>query len=233
MIRTNLRELVAHEAPPFHGNILTVWREWSDQLFFIEKGETVENDSVNLDQIIGHDQGYGKMSWEYMFSNLKRINRRREELEGNPDYYLRGRDYVAWSFLNLDGAYFISQGKHRTTIARYLAHYNPYYFPHNKISGVTVTHYSVNKSSMDVYEEVKRLLRHPTLDHLESGFRQSWSLSESYFFIRNPHRSVHDELRFNSDELESALNLLQKRSLGQKLFGSPETKYLLCRGIWR
>ena len=197
---------------------------------FIEKDRIVENDSIHLSNIVGHDQGYGKMTWEYMLSNLKRIDRRYSELERTPEYFLRGHDYEAWSFINFEGAYFISSGKHRTTIARYLAHYNPEYFPENKIHGVTVVHYSVDKVAMDNYEDIRGLLKHPELDHLEFGIRTSWCMSESYFYLNNPKQKNDFEIRYQKSELETAIQLLQKRGLSQKLFGSPQSKYILRKG---
>lgn len=139
-MNTDLIQRATSDPPDFHHTNLCRYRDWAaTDKYVLDQSETNIAAEIDVSRVVGHDQGYGEMTWAYMLQNLKRIDRRLKELASNSDYYLSHENKRDWVFIEVDDKIFISTGKHRTTILRYLAHYNPEHFPQGPIArGVTV-----------------------------------------------------------------------------------------------
>ncbi|MCR9306509.1 hypothetical protein [Vibrio diabolicus] len=131
-IRTNIQALNKQNPAPFSDDIIynygTYLRE--NDIYLKDDAEHYMA-SIPLDQVVGIDQMYGDDStWGQCLEGrwLKRLERRLVELENNPQYYLSEGELQNLSFLKIGDKYFISAGKHRTIIARFLAYFNPEVF---------------------------------------------------------------------------------------------------------
>lgn len=133
-IRTNLQELNAANRAPFDRqelvNLQDITRE-RELVFSSVKPQEARMD-VRLSDIVGHDQMYDALVWGDCLMKgkaLKRLERNLEYLKSAPDYYRQLlANAEALSFVKVEDEFYISTGKHRTVILRYLAHFNPEIF---------------------------------------------------------------------------------------------------------
>lgn len=227
-MRTNLIELIENCPPPFHDYTLTQWDEWKCHLFFKGPGIAEENANLDLNSVIGHSQGYPKMTWGHMIKNLKRIGKRLTELERTPEYYLQGGGFEEWEFIESDGAIFICVGKHRTTIARYLAHYNPDHFENGSIiKGVKIIHKQIDHFMMDNCMAIFQLLKLPSNAHLRFYHANEFSLHrKDNVFLRNENRPDELPLIFHKNQIEEVRRLLEGQTLLNRFLGNKSQKYL-------
>ena len=124
--------------------------------------------SVPIEKVIGIDQSYGDdSSWgEWLEGScLKRLKYRMTELQESPEYYLSDELKDGMSFAKIGEEYFVVTGKHRTTIAKFLAHFNPMAFSNRSpLSSVQITEYFVDYEYQDIEKRFESLeLRYPGL----------------------------------------------------------------------
>lgn len=236
-IKTNLIELVEADVPPFHNNELKLFREWEPYLLFQKKEILEKNASVDIRKVIGDKKDFGP-SWGQLLHN-KRVGRKGKmelnylELQQNPDYYLGHEPKSNWSFICLDGIYFIDEGTHRTTIAKYLEYYNPDLFDDGKIHGVTVSHYETNREAMTARKDIEMMVKTPGLQHLEFTQQFDHRLYEIYFTLRSTKQHT-DQLKFGAGDLQSFADVLRTHCLYHRLFGNELQRYLFRKGwFWR
>lgn len=156
-MNTDILEQIASQPPPFHEGKLCTYRDWAADKYVSEVLHQPITAVVDLRDVIGHGQGYGELTWGGMLGKLSRLESRLKELQQNPTYYLSLEGKHDWSFIKVEGKLFIDQGKHRSVILRYLAHYNPSLFPNGPVvSGVKVIPREVDWELTDLVEGVKR-----------------------------------------------------------------------------
>ena len=131
-IKTNIQALNKQNPAPFSNDIIYNYDTYlrKNGIYLKDSSERYMS-SIPLDQVVGIDQMYGDDStWGQCLEGrwLKRLERGLIELENNPQYYLSDCELKNLSFLKIEDKYFISTGKHRTIIARFLAHFNPEVF---------------------------------------------------------------------------------------------------------
>ena len=178
---TDLYACVQNEPPDFHSDELCVYRNWASEIFFLEEDEHLKSVNVDISKVIGHDQIYGVMTWQYMLHNLKRIESRLQDLADTPGYYTDDAVKDDWSFIEVEDQLFIDDGKHRTTILRYLAYYNPSEFPDGAIArNVELTRRHIDYQTMDLVCSVKKKLKpyeHMKIEYIGDPYRgHKWQL---------------------------------------------------------
>lgn len=224
---TDLVQQVKIKPPYFHDAQLYLYRDWEIEKFFLDKEDYLMSESIDVSRVIGHSQGYGEMTWGYMIHNLKRIEARLKEVAHNPGYYLNDQEKTDWSFIEVDDQLFLSSGKHRTTVLRYLAHYNPSEFPEGPIARkVKVTKRYLDHETMELVGTINRLVQqYPHLCFRYVGKH----LSEHRWQLLNQTQNsgwvvTHGQLGELNDDLSTTSAL--KRLLGRG--------YQACfrRSIW-
>lgn len=131
-IRTNIQALNKQNPAPFSNDIIHNYGTYlrNNDIYLKDDREHYVA-SIPLDQVVGIEQMYGDDStWGQCIEGrwLKRLKPRLIELEDNPQYYLSEVELPNLSFIKVGSKYFISTGKHRTIIARFLSYFNPEVF---------------------------------------------------------------------------------------------------------
>ena len=149
------------------------------------------------------------MTWRYMLGNLKRISKNLNEAAKNPDYYL-GRMGADVTFIDIDGQLFISSGKHRSTIAKYLAYYNPHKFVDGPvINGVDVIKYEVNHALMNQVEALRSKLATDDFNHVMLRWIGSSSpFNKDRFQVSNNLRLESRPLFFYESNIHELFEML-------------------------
>ena len=224
---TNLRLLAKQDPPTFHMKKLSLAGWWSEPLFFSAERQIVKDITIDLSKVIGLDQGYPQMTWGYMLNSLKRIDRNLMELKNNPDFYLDSlRSDVTYT--DIDGNFFISQGKHRTTIAKYLTHFNPDKFPNGPLlHGVDLIRYEVNHVLIDQVQLLRMKLKNESFDHLElSWLGANYPFYPPRFRLTNTLRPNRLPLFFNEDQITRLIDVFDRSGSFASAYGSEEANYL-------
>lgn len=134
-LKTNIEDLDVREIP-FSSAVLSNFTTTNYDLISSRKG------SVDLSKIIGcaHPR-YAGLSWGILkpsridvygdsadpdFENqtLKRARLRMHDLKETPEYFLSFIEKEHWSFAEVDGSFYVTEGVHRSVIARYFFHLN-------------------------------------------------------------------------------------------------------------
>ncbi|MDN3484373.1 hypothetical protein QL989_03325 [Pseudoalteromonas sp. APC 3224] len=164
-MKTDLLKLTNEISTPFDNSVLVRFDDEYKNLFFLDKEDELQNEVIPLEKIVGHDQGYGELTWKQNLLNLKRIKSRLNQLIENPHYYLNNIAGDKPSYIKVNDKFFISCGKHRSTIARYFAYFNPELFPSGpQISGAKVTVKYLDEEFNNSVRELKSLLSEDRLD---------------------------------------------------------------------
>ena len=152
-----IREMPPHWANetirPFDENL------YRESLPFARQRSWCDCVSVNVFKIVGTDHdSYKNKTWDWMIKNAKKISSNLKEYEWNPDYYLQTVKKKDMVFQTLDGSdYFIRQGNHRSTIARFDFHYRGA----TTLHGVTVDDVRIDQEMFRLFRElVKRKGEH-------------------------------------------------------------------------
>lgn len=154
---TDLIEQARNNPPIFHLDSLCRYQEWINGKYFLDGSETINAVDVDISRVIGHDQIYAAMTWAQMLHGLKRMKLMLKELAQDSDYYLRHQLEPDWSFIEVGDKLFISSGKHRTVILRYLAHYNPEHFSEGPIArGVQLYKRKLDHETTELVEAISR-----------------------------------------------------------------------------
>jgi hypothetical protein len=223
---TNIVELANMEPPPFHNRELSIFSWWKNGLFLTGETQLVKDISIDLSKIVGHAQGYPPMTWNYMLNNLKRISKNLNLLEKSPDYYLE-RLGSGVSFLEIDGQLFIGTGKHRATIAKYLAHFNPHKFDDQTVHGVDVLRYEVNHSLINQVEKLRATLKEYDFSHLELKWIESSNrFTKNRFMLSNKFRQGELPLFVEETELHQFGEMLTSSKSLWGSFRSEKINYL-------
>jgi len=208
-LKTNLQEIIKNENTPFCSDELGLLIDlYSDDRYYLPETKS-KITTVDVSKIIGHAQGYNAMTWNHMLFGLKRINRRCNELIDNPDYYFQDAQKIDWSFIEIEGNYFISSGKHRTTVFKYFSYLNPNYFKDGPIiRGVDVIHRKIDYKLEKKINEIEQLLLNERFKHIKFGCRRSYTDSLSKFYLANSQRNIGYHF-FKENDLLDILNDLQ------------------------
>lgn len=220
-----LRELAEATPPEFDQKEIFSISPWNHRLFYHDdyEKEIIRNAEVNLNNVVGHTQMYPYLSWNKLLFSIRRSTRNLEKLEGNPEYYLSGSPKSDWTFIDIDGSLFIDQGKHRTGILRYLAHFNPRIFYDGPIAkGVTVTKRHVDHDTMDYTMEIQALLKEEPFSHLTFSYNANWMGDDQFsiFNKRRPRNYQHDQryYRFTKHDLPYVCDELSTTTRWRRLF---------------
>jgi len=224
-MNTDIRKLAEEDSPDFHNDVLEKMCDvYNPDLRFFRPDTKTESVDVNINKVIGHDQMYQPMSWSYMLEHLKRINRRCKDLAENPSYYMKRQKEDKCLFIETEGNYFISAGKHRTTVLKYLAHFNPDIFPDGPIMrGVEVISRQIDYALEKDIERIKILLDRSELQHLRLGIKREFSREVS-FYIANDARQTR-YIFLTRDELPVMIEALESDNLLQRMFGKEYSRY--------
>ncbi len=188
---------------------------------------------VPLEKVIGFKSNYGG-SWRENLFNLNRIDRSLRDLVKNPHYYtqpLNIREPSEFSFDECNGDYFVNCGKHRTTIARYFAHFNPKLFDEvPKLKSVYITHHNVDYLATQRLKEIRRQICQKRFSHLRLNVelgRYSHTCFRASIYNNASNRFLH----FARSELHVLLRLLERDNVFSRLIGTSHER-ALKRGVW-
>ena len=159
----NLPDRIRDMPPHWAGETIRPFDEdlFRDSLPFVRRRYWCDSGSVNVFRIVGTTHAsYQNKTWDWMIKNAKKISSNLKEYEWNPDYYLQTTKKGDISFVTFDGLdYYIMQGNHRSTIARFDFHYR----------GLTTLHgVSIEDVRIDwpMFECFQRILAHLEERHL-------------------------------------------------------------------
>lgn len=234
--RTNLIDL-ADQNPPFFDNEEPVksFDDLERELILCEDPAIEQGGTVPLNSVVGLDrQDTKSVSWKWMLRHQKRADSWRK-LSESPDYYIdRDRYKENMQYTEVDGSYYLALGKHRNVIAKYLAHFNPEYYPEGPvIHNVTVYHYVVDYLLMNRLRLTKQLLQRKGLNHLslswEPAFRGSQK-GKGLFRLYNPSVPYNEGLTFSKELFHELEKLISGSNIFNRRFlGSSEEQYLYKR----
>lgn len=160
-LRTNLLELNNNSPAPFSNDVLVNYWDYirrNEIVLFPHYTKAVAD--IPLKNVIGIDQMYGDMTWGQCLTGkgLKRIESNLEHLDRNPSYYLSATEKSGLSLKKIGDNYFISTGKHRVILARFLEHFNPDVFSSvSPLRNIDVYEYFVDTEFMDFQREISAL----------------------------------------------------------------------------
>ncbi len=134
-LKKNIEDLDVHEIP-FSSDVLSSFSANNYELASSRKG------SVDLSKVIGcaHPR-YAGLSWGILkpskfnvygdsadpdFENQshERARSRMRNLKETPEYFLNFIEKEHWSFAEIDGSFYVTEGVHRSVIARYFFYLN-------------------------------------------------------------------------------------------------------------
>lgn len=224
-MNTDIRKLAADDLPHFHDDVVENMCDiYNPDLRFFRPDKTIESVDVNLNKVVGHAQMYQPMSWSYMLQHLKRINQCCKDLAENPSYYMKIQEGDKCLFIETEGNYFISAGKHRTTVLKYFAHFNSGIFPDGPIMrGADVISRQIDYALEKDIERIKSLLDKSKFQHLRLGIKRQLAREVS-FYIANDARQVKYTF-LTRDELPVMIEALESDNLLQRMFGNEYSKY--------
>ena len=129
---------------------------YREALPFATRRYWCDSGSVNVFRIVGTDhKSYQNKTWGWMIENGQRMSGNLREYEKNPDYYTQTAKKKDMSYLTLDGLdYFITQGNHRSTIARFDFHYRGL----TTLHGVTIEDVRIDWDLFRAYREIVGLV---------------------------------------------------------------------------
>ncbi|MGL3709479.1 hypothetical protein ACSYAY_01245 [Leptospirillum ferriphilum] len=146
------------ESPPHWAN--DTIRPFDEDLFrealpFATRRYWCDSASVNVFRIVGTDhESYKNKTWLWMLENGQRIFSNLREYEKNPEYYLKTGKKNDLSYVTMDGMdFYIRQGTHRSTIARFDFHYRGL----TTLHGVTVEDIRIDRQMYRMYRELKKM----------------------------------------------------------------------------
>jgi hypothetical protein len=138
-METDIHRLLEANLPYFANNRLEHF-VLKDILLNTHLGETTPNGVVDLSRVVGTmHPDYSDATWLELlpsspdnFTHLGYWERQKyegrmkrgwnsiREMRANPMYYLNAEEKTHWSFYEMNGLYYISEGNHRTVVARFL-----------------------------------------------------------------------------------------------------------------
>ena len=229
-LKTNIQELAKNSPALFKNKKLALYRTYSDNRYFLP--DTIsENTTVDISKVVGHSQCYPEMHWSYMLG-LRGMGNTFEELVKNPKYYLSNEVKVDFSFTEIEGNYFIDEGKHRTTVFKYFAHFNPYFFKDAALlRGVSVTHKNVNYALENNIKKIEQLLLQERFSHIKFGVRKACRDLPTKYYLKNTKRTVGYEF-FDEVDLPMVFELIQDDSSLTRFFGKGLGSFLRASTVF-
>jgi hypothetical protein len=144
------------------------------------------------------------------------MKNRLKKLEENPEFYKYSHDNQRemMSYIKVGDDYFISTGKHRTVIARFLEHFNPLYLGnHRSISDVSIEWKTIDYEFMRKRDEIYEIQeQYPDLTFDVTHTTDDDGLALTI----HPHGSEKKE-SFTRAELRDVIDALKTPSLIKKL----------------
>lgn len=211
-MKTDLQLLNEKFPAPFGDDIIQNYNEYiieNDIYLWSEEKQLVTD--IPLDMVTGIDQGYGGKTWAQCLNGawLDRLSTIMSDLKRKPYYYLRDCPKFDMDFIKVGDDYFIRQGKHRTVIARFLAHYNPEYFSdRSPLKNIPVREYFIDNK----YPKIKAVLFEIEKLHPELHFNlERTTALDDEKFLRVQSISGHEIMkcisRLQVDEVLSRHNV--------------------------
>lgn len=231
-MNTELQILNKQTPAPFsHDTLINYGKYINSNNICLTSGQCYYRGDIPMDKIVGIDQMYGDGTWGDCLEGtwLKRIAENLDELRSNPGYYLNAQhEYL--SFIKVGEDYFISEGKHRSILARFLAHFNPEIFAGTSpLRNVPITEYFIDTDYLDIKERVDNIAqRYP---HLVFKLKHYTSQSEVGFLkvsLKKGELPVSNVYEFYSrEEMNHIIDALDNPTLsGKRLSVKPSRNRL-------
>lgn len=169
-----------------------------DSLPFARRHYWCDSGSVNVFRIVGTTHPtYQNKTWDWMIRNAKKISSNLMEYEKNPGYYLQTAKKGDLSYITMDGLdFYIGQGNHRSTIARFDFHYRGI----TTLHGVSIEDIRVDWPLYECFQRINQLVK---------GGITSCSVSSK--------PEVLSEERFSGGSLDTLLPQICIREKGEEL----------------
>lgn len=231
-MNTEIQTLNSQTPAPFsHDNLINYAKYINSNGICLTGEERCYRGDIPMDKIVGIDQMYGDGTWSECLEGkwLKRIAPNLEELRANPEYYLSDQ-HDNLSYIKVGENYFISAGKHRSVIARFLAYFNPERFAGTSpLRNVLITEYFIDTQYLDIKRKVDNIAqRYP---HLMFKLKHYTSQSEVGFLkvsFKNGELPVSNVYEFYSrEEMDHIIDALINPTLsGKRLSVKPSRNRL-------
>lgn len=216
---TDIEALIEENPPEFHLKELIPLSVFEQGKLFHADSYAIVVKNVDLRDVVGIGRGYSIVTdFKTVLASLPRRVSNLSELSVRPEFYLQSNNGNSeWAFTEIDGMLFVEVGRHRSTILRYYAHYNPEMMPEGPIArGVKVYVKSVNQIKMDLRDALLEVLRQfPHLTLKES----SVDANLGKWKLENTKLDKVFDIESNSDLLHYT-DILQTTNLFKQLFGS-------------
>ncbi|CCO44184.1 hypothetical protein VIBNISOn1_1050010 [Vibrio nigripulchritudo SOn1] len=218
-IRTNLKQLNADNPTPFSEDIIHNYYTYlRDNSIYLKAEHKSYMGVIPVDQVVGIDQMYGDdATWSDCLNGawLKRIERNLEALTSNPLYYLDTQEKSGLSFIKIGDHYFISQGKHRTVIARFFKHFNPQMFSDSEPSlHAYITEYFIDREFMIMKHRLEQL--NQDWSSLQMEINHVTSMNDPQFLIIRKRGDLYEDARFTRAQYETVVDALTNCCIGDK-----------------
>jgi|TARA_R100000027_G_scaffold46396_1_gene35303 hypothetical protein len=229
-MRTNLVELANANPPPFDSlEPIPDFDDVESDMILCETPTVDHGVSVPLAKIVGLDRpDVYNVSWNWLLRNQKK-KLSYKELEGNPEYYLGADSPNGMKYTELNGEYYVAgDGKHRTVIAKYLAHFNPDHFPTEPvIPNATVYRYAVDYQLMERFRAAKRKLEKKGLNHISLRWVSTHQgKGKGRFHLYNPNREYHEGYTYSKADFHELESLISRSNLYNRWLGGERQCYL-------
>ena len=197
-----------HVMPPHWAN--DTIRPFDEDLFreglpFVSRRYWCDSASVNVFRIVGTThEFYWNKPWLWMLEKAQRISSNLREYEKNSDYYLQTGKKNDLSYITMNGLdYYIREGNHRSTIARFDFHYRGL----TTLHGVTVEDVRIDREMFRLYREVVALVEEGTLAGFVVPFSEKVSREDTAGWMLETFRTG---LRIRSKGSEWLLDDVEK-----------------------
>jgi len=220
-MNTELQILNQQAPAPFsHDNLINYGEYINSNNICLTSEKRCYRGDIPMDKIVGIDQMYGDATWGDCLEGkwLKRIVPNLDELRASPEYYLNDQ-HDNLSYIKVGNDYFISQGKHRSVLARFLAHFNPDRFAGiSPLRNVPITERFIDTEYTDIKQRIDDIKkRYP---HLVFQLKHYTSQSEVGFLkvsFKNGELPVSNVYEFYSrEEVDHIIDALINPTLSGK-----------------
>lgn len=218
-IRTDIQTLNKQNPAPFSGDIIHNYGTYlrTHELHLKDHADHYLA-SIPLDQVVGIDQMYGDdATWGECLEGrwLKRLDRSLAELENHPQYYLSEEELHNLSFIKIEDKYFIRAGKHRTIIARFLAHFNPDVFnDRSPFALAKVTEYYIDTEFTSFKERFAAVADH--YPSLTFELRHTTNENDLHFLLVKEKEASNKIEAFSRAQAFQVLEALENPSIKAK-----------------
>ncbi|MCG9575353.1 hypothetical protein L1D14_03795 [Vibrio tubiashii] len=217
-LRTNLQQLNNDQKAPFSDDTIHNYGTYiRENNIYLQHKVDRHVEDIPIDKIVGIDQMYGDGTWGECLEGswLKRLERNLTELSDKPNYYLTDTAKDGISFIKIGDMYFIKQGKHRTIIARFLAHFNPDHFTNvSPLRNVEVTEYFIDQEYLEMKAKIEEVAaQYPDL---EFRLNHTTATDDHSFLLVTGRNSVLSMESFTRDQFNHVIAGLTDPRLNEK-----------------